>query len=69
MLLPVSVYGGYFGAGVGVLLLARAVDRDRAAIIARPMSTKNLVTGLNTVRRRDAGSSRKGASAGRRRWS
>ena len=47
MLLPVSVYGGYFGAGVGVLLLgvlSVATGGDyRAANVA-----KNLVTSLNT---------------------
>ncbi len=47
VLLPVSIYGGYFGAGVGVLLLAVlsvATGGDyRAANV-----TKNLVTSLNT---------------------
>ena len=47
MLLPVSVYGGYFGAGVGVLLLgvmSIATGGDyRAANVA-----KNLVSSLNT---------------------
>ena len=47
VLLPVSIYGGYFGAGVGVLLLAVlsvATGGDyRAANVA-----KNLVTSLNT---------------------
>ena len=48
MLLPVSVYGGYFGAGVGVLLLgilSIATGGDyRSANVA-----KNLVTSLNTL--------------------
>ena len=48
MLLPVSVYGGYFGAGVGVLLLgvlSVATGGDyRAANVA-----KNLVASLNTL--------------------
>ena len=48
MLFPVSVYGGYFGAGVGVLLLgvlSVATDGDyRSANM-----TKNLVLGLNTL--------------------
>jgi uncharacterized membrane protein YfcA len=48
MLLPVSVYGGYFGAGVGVLLLgvlSVATGGDyRSANVA-----KNLVTSLNTL--------------------
>lgn len=47
MLLPVSVYGGYFGAGVGTLLLgvlSVATSGDyRSANVA-----KNLVTSLNT---------------------
>jgi uncharacterized membrane protein YfcA len=46
MLLPVSFYGGYFGAGVGVLILgimSVATDGDyRSANV-----TKNLVTSLN----------------------
>jgi uncharacterized membrane protein YfcA len=48
VLLPVSVYGGYFGSGVGVLLLgvlsiATAGDYRSANVV------KNLVTGLNTL--------------------
>jgi uncharacterized membrane protein YfcA len=48
MLLPVSVYGGYFGAGVGVLLLgvltvATGGDYRSANVV------KNLVTSLNTL--------------------
>ena len=47
MLLPVSFYGGYFGAGVGMLLLgvfSVATGGDyRSANVA-----KNLVTSLNT---------------------
>jgi uncharacterized membrane protein YfcA len=47
-LVPVSVYGGYFGAGVGVLILAVlsvGTGGDyRAANVA-----KNLVTSLNSV--------------------
>ena len=46
MLLPVSVYGGYFGAGVGILILgvfSIATGGDyRSANVA-----KNLVSGLN----------------------
>ena len=47
-LLPVSIYGGYFGAGVGVILLAlfsvgTAGDYRSANVV------KNLVTSLNTV--------------------
>ena len=37
LLLPISVYGGYFGAGAGTLLLGVLIDRDRAATIAAPM--------------------------------
>ncbi len=48
VLLPVSIYGGYFGAGVGVLLLGvlsvmTAGDYRSANVI------KNIVNGLNTV--------------------
>jgi uncharacterized membrane protein YfcA len=47
-LLPVSVYGGYFGAGVGVLLLgvlSIGTNGDyRAANV-----TKNFVTSLNSI--------------------
>jgi uncharacterized membrane protein YfcA len=48
VLLPVSVYGGYFGAGVGVLLIAvlsimTAGDYRVANVI------KNLVTSLNSL--------------------
>jgi hypothetical protein len=48
LLLPVSVYGGYFGAGAGTLLLGVltvATEGDyRSANV-----TKNLVSSLNTV--------------------
>jgi uncharacterized membrane protein YfcA len=48
MLLPVSFYGGYFGAGVGVLLLAvlsiGTKGDYRSANVA-----KNLVTSLNSL--------------------
>jgi uncharacterized membrane protein YfcA len=48
ILLPVSFYGGYFGAGVGVLILAVmsiATGGDyRSANV-----TKNLITSLNTA--------------------
>ncbi len=47
MLLPVSIYGGYFGAGIGVLLVAvlsiAAGGNYRAA-----NATKNLVASLNS---------------------
>ena len=48
LVLPISVYGGYFGAGVGMLLLGVltiATEGDyRSANVA-----KNLVSSLNTV--------------------
>jgi uncharacterized membrane protein YfcA len=47
-LVPCSLYGGYFGAGVGVLLLgvlSIATDGDYRAANA----TKNLVTSLNSL--------------------
>ncbi len=47
-LLPVSIYGGYFGGGVGVLMLAvlsvGTGGNYRAANV-----TKNLVTSLNSI--------------------
>ena len=48
LILPISVYGGYFGAGAGTLLLgvltiATEGDYRRANV------TKNLVSSLNTV--------------------
>jgi uncharacterized membrane protein YfcA len=48
VLLPISVYGGYFGAGVGVILLGvlsvvTEGDYRSANVI------KNLVTGINTI--------------------
>lgn len=47
ILLPVSIYGGYFGAGVGILLIAVlsivTAGNYRAANV-----TKNLVTSLNS---------------------
>ena len=65
MLLPVSVYGGYFGAGVGVLLLgvmSLATGGDyRSANVA-----KNLVSSLNTLRG-SVCSSRKARWPGRKR--
>jgi uncharacterized membrane protein YfcA len=47
-LLPVSIYGGYFGAGLGVLvlgLLSVATKGDYRSANA----TKNLVTGINSA--------------------
>ena len=45
-LLPVSVYGGYFGAGVGVLLVA-VLSIATAGDYRRANATKNLVTAFN----------------------
>lgn len=45
-LLPVSIYGGYFGGGVGVLLLAVLSVGTRGDYRAANV-TKNLVTSLN----------------------
>jgi hypothetical protein len=47
-LVPVSVYGGYFGAGVGVLLLAVLSVGTRGAYRSANVA-KNLVTSLNSV--------------------
>lgn len=46
MLLPVSVYGGYFGAGVGVLLLA-VLSLATSGEYRPANATKNLVTAFN----------------------
>jgi uncharacterized membrane protein YfcA len=47
-LLPVSVYGGYFGAGVGVLLLG-VLSLGTGGDYRSANVTKNLVTSINTV--------------------
>jgi uncharacterized membrane protein YfcA len=47
-LLPVSVYGGYFGAGVGVLLLG-VLSIGTGGDYRSANVTKNLVTSINTV--------------------
>jgi hypothetical protein len=47
MLLPVSFYGGYFGAGVGVLLLGVMSVATRGDYRSANV-TKNLVTSLNS---------------------
>jgi uncharacterized membrane protein YfcA len=46
-LLPVSLYGGYFGAGVGVLLLG-ILSVGTGGDYRSANVTKNLVTGLNS---------------------
>jgi uncharacterized membrane protein YfcA len=48
VLLPVSIYGGYFGAGVGVILLGVLSVATRGDYRAANV-VKNLVTGINTV--------------------
>lgn len=48
VLLPVSVYGGYFGAGVGVLLLA-VLSIGTGGDYRSANVTKNLVTSLNSM--------------------
>src|SRR5829696_1959994 len=48
MLLPVSVYGGYFGAGVGVLLLA-VLMLATAGDYRSANVTKNLLSGINSI--------------------
>jgi len=47
-LVPVSVYGGYFGAGVGVLLLA-VLSVGTGGDYRAANVTKNLVTSFNSV--------------------
>jgi uncharacterized membrane protein YfcA len=47
-LLPVSVYGGYFGAGVGVLVLG-VLSIGSGGDYRSANVTKNLVTGLNSA--------------------
>jgi uncharacterized membrane protein YfcA len=47
LLFPISVYGGYFGAGVGVLALAALSVATDGNYRAANM-TKNIVLGLNT---------------------
>ncbi len=47
-LLPVSFYGGYFGAGVGVLLIA-VLSLGTRGDYRSANATKNLVTSLNSL--------------------
>ena len=47
--LPVSIYGGYFGAGAGRADARRAGGRHAAATTAPPTSTKNLVLSFNSL--------------------
>jgi uncharacterized membrane protein YfcA len=46
MLLPISIYGGYFGAGLGVLLVA-VLSLATGGEYRPANATKNLVSGLN----------------------
>src|SRR6476659_329318 len=48
VVLPVSVYGGYFGSGVGVLMLG-VLSVGTAGNYRSANVTKNLVTGLNSA--------------------
>jgi uncharacterized protein len=48
VLLPVSIYGGYFGAGVGVLLLG-VLTIATGGDYRSANTAKNLVTSLNTL--------------------
>jgi hypothetical protein len=48
VVLPVSVYGGYFGAGLGVLMLG-VLSVGTAGNYRSANVTKNLVTGLNSA--------------------
>jgi uncharacterized membrane protein YfcA len=47
-LLPVSIYGGYFGAGLGVLVLG-VLSVATKGDYRSANTTKNLVTGLNSA--------------------
>jgi len=47
-ILPVSLYGGYFGAGVGVILLA-VLSISTAGDYRSANVVKNIMTGLNTT--------------------
>jgi hypothetical protein len=48
LLLPVSLYGGYFGAGVGVLLIA-VLSLGTKGDYRAANATKNLITSLNSL--------------------
>jgi uncharacterized protein len=48
MIVPVSIYGGYFGAGVGVLLIA-ALSVANGGHYRAANVTKNLVSSLNSL--------------------
>ena len=48
MIVPVSIYGGYFGAGVGVLLIA-ALSVANGGDYRAANVTKNLVSSLNNL--------------------
>ena len=48
VIFPVSLYGGYFGAGVGVLLIG-VLSIGTGGDYRSANTTKNLVTSLNSV--------------------
>ncbi len=48
LFLPVSVYGGYFGAGVGVILLG-VLSIVTGGDYRSANAAKNIVTGINTL--------------------
>lgn len=48
ILLPISIYGGYFGAGVGVMLLA-VLAVTTAGNYRTANATKNLISGITTA--------------------
>ena len=48
VVLPISIYGGYFGAGLGVLMLG-VLSVGTAGNYRSANVTKNLVTGLNSA--------------------
>jgi hypothetical protein len=48
VMLPVSIYGGYFGAGLGVLVLG-ILSVGTAGDYRSANATKNLVTGFNSI--------------------
>jgi uncharacterized membrane protein YfcA len=48
VVLPISIYGGYFGAGLGVLMLG-VLSVGTGGNYRSANVTKNLVTGLNSA--------------------
>ena len=61
-----GVYGGYFGAGVGIILLA-ALALERTEPLAVTNAVKNVATGVATARPRSpTSSSRRSTGRGAR---